>query len=161
MILLLTSSSRAKECSAALEQGSGHKAQLASTVPQALDRLQSAEYDILAMDQPVLESDFRALDTLLNRCGMAMPVYINLALHSIPRVVREIQVALRRCNEERQRAMRSAELMLSNQLRSNLTGILLNSDLALRQPSISADVAEKIRSVRELAERMRSQLGMV
>jgi len=39
-----------------------------------------------------------------------------------------------------------------------VTGILLNSELALRQKSISPDVAEKVRSVRELAEKMRSQL---
>ncbi len=158
MILLVTTSSRAKDCAAALEQGTGHKTQVASSVPQAVTKMQAAEYDGLAIDQSLLESDFRALDTLLNRCGIAVPLYVNLALHSNERVVREVQVALRRAEKEKLMATRTAEQMLRNQLRSQVTGILLNSELALRQKSISPDVAEKVRSVRELAEAMRSQL---
>ncbi|MGA2687305.1 MAG: hypothetical protein ABSE85_04460 [Candidatus Korobacteraceae bacterium] len=158
MILLVTTSSRARECAAALEQGTGHKTHVASSVPQAVTKMQAAEYDGLAIDQSLLESDFRALDTLLNRCGIAVPLYVNLALHSNERVVREVQVALRRAEKERLMATRTAEQLLRNQLRSQVTGILLNSELALRQKSISPDVAEKVRSVRELAEKMRSQL---
>jgi hypothetical protein len=159
MILLVTTSLRAKDCAAAAELGTGHKTHVACTVPQAVSRLQAAEYDTLAIDQPLLETDLRALDTLLNRCGMAMPVYVNLALHSTERVVREIRVALRRFESERFLAMQSAVKILGNQLRGNLTGILLNSDLALRQKSISPDVADKVKSVRDLAEKMRTQLG--
>ncbi len=158
MILLVTTSSRAKECAAALEQGTGHKTHVASSVPQAVSKMQAAEYEGLAIDQSLLESDFRALDTLLNRCGMAIPLYVNLALHSTERVVREAQVALRRTEQEKLMATRTAERLLRNQLSSQLTGILLNSELALRQKSISAEVAQNIRSVRELAEKMRSQL---
>ncbi|MGA2903135.1 MAG: hypothetical protein ABSD98_04845 [Candidatus Korobacteraceae bacterium] len=158
MILLVTTSSRAKECAAALEQGTGHKTYVASSVPQAVSKMQTAEYDGLAIDQSLLESDFRALDTLLNRCGIAMPLYVNLALHSNERVVREVQVALRRAEKEKLMATRTAERVLRNQLRGEVTGILLNSELALRQKSISPDVAANIRSVRELAEKMRAEL---
>jgi hypothetical protein len=158
MILLVTTSSRAKECASALEQGTGHKTQVASSVPQAVTKMQAAEFEGLAIDQSLLESDFRALDTLLNRCGIAIPLYVNLALHSNERVVREVQVALRRAEKEKLMATRTAEQVLRNQLRGQVTGILLNSELALRQKSISPDVAEKVRSVRELAEKMRSQL---
>jgi len=158
MILLVTTSSRAKECAAALEQGTGHKIQVAGSVPQAVSKLQAAEYDGLAIDQSLLEADFRALDTLLNHAGLAMPLYINLALHSSDRVVREVQVALRRADKEKVMAMRTAERVLRNQLRGEVTGILLNSELALRQSSIPPDIAERIQSVRELAEKMRSRL---
>ncbi|HSY10957.1 MAG TPA: hypothetical protein VK976_02090 [Verrucomicrobiae bacterium] len=159
MILLVTTSARARECAAALEQGTGHKTHVAATVPQALHRLEAAEYDALAVDQSLLETDLRALDTLLNRSGMAMPVYVNLGLHGTDRITREVQVALRRLDSEKALAMQSAGRLLSNQLRNNLTGILLISDLALRQKSISPDVADKVKSVRDLAERMRGQLG--
>lgn len=159
MILLVTTSSRARECAAAVEQGTGHKTYVASNVPQAVSRLEAAEYDALAIDQSLLEADLRGLDTLLNRCGMAMPLYVNLALHNTERIVREVQVALRRFDAERVLAMHSVERLLGSQLRGNLTGILLNSDLALRQKSISPDVAENVKSVRDLAEKMRTQLG--
>ncbi len=158
MILLVTTSSRAKECAAALDQGTGHKTHLAASVPQALSKLRAAEYDGLAIDQSLLEADFRALDTLLNHAGMAIPLYVNLALHSSERVVREVQVALRRADKEKTLAMQTAERVLRNQLRGEVTGILLNSELALRQKSLAPDIAERIQSVRELAEKMRSRL---
>lgn len=159
MILLITTSSRAKECAAAVERGTGYKTYVASTVPQALARLQAAEYDALIVDQFLVETELQALDTLLNRCGMATPVYVNLALYSAERVVREVQVALRRLDAEKMLAMRGAAKALGSELRGALTGILLNSDLALRQASISAEVADKVRCVRDLAEKMRAQLG--
>jgi CheY-like chemotaxis protein len=159
MILLVTTSSRGKECAAALEQGTGHKTFVANTVPQALHRLHTAEYDAIIVDQFLVDGDLSGLNSLLNRCGMAMPVYINLALNSAERLVREVQVALRRIDSERLLAMSSAQKILSDQLRGNLTGILLSSELALRQGAIAPEVAEKVRSVRDLAEKMRTQLG--
>jgi len=158
MILLVTTSSRAKECAAALEQGTGHPTQVASSVPQAVSRLQTTEYDALAIDQSLLEADFRALDMLLNHAGTALPIYVNLALHNNDRVVREAQVALRRAEQEKKWAMNLAERVLRNQLRGEVTGILLTSELALRQPAIPADVVAKIRLVQDMAEKMRSQL---
>lgn len=158
MILLVTTSSRSKEYAAALERGTGRKTHVAASVPQAVAKLQSADYGVLAIDQSLLESDFRALDTLLNRCATAMPVHVNLALHSSERIVREVQVALRRGDEERVVAERVAGKLLRNELCTEVTGILLNSELALRQRGLPPEIAKKINSVRELAEKMRSRL---
>lgn len=158
MILLVTTSSRGKEYAAALERGTGHKTHVAGSVPQAVAKLQSADYDLLATDQSLLEADLRAADTLLNRCGTAMPVYVNLALHSPERIVREVQVALRRAQEEKLAAERTAGNVLRNELRSEVTGILLNSELALRQTGLAPEIVQRIHSVRELAEKMRSRL---
>ena len=158
MILLVTTSSRAKDYAAALQQGTGHKAQIASSVPQATAKLRAAEYAVLATDQSILESDLSALDTLLNHCGTALPIFVNLSLHSPDRIVREAQVALRRAESERITAERMAARVLRNELRNELTGILLNSELALKGTTIPQEVSEKIRSVRALAEKMRARL---
>jgi hypothetical protein len=158
MILLVSTSSRALECAAALEQGTGQPAQVANSVPHAVSRLQSTEFDAVAIDQSLLEADFRALDTLLNHAGTALPIYVNLALQGSDRVVREAQVALRRAEKEKMWAMDLAERVLRNQLRGEVTGILLTSELALRQPAIPTDVVAKIRLVQDMAEKMRTRL---
>jgi len=158
MILLVTTSSRAREYAAALESGTGHKTHVAASVPQALTKMQAAEYDVLATDQSLLECDLRALDTLLNHCGGAMPIYVNLALHGCDRVLREVQVALRRADRERVAAECVAGNLLRNELRGEVTGILLSSELALRCGTLAPEIAEKLRSVRQLAEKMRSRL---
>ena len=161
MILLVTASSRAQECRAALENGTGHKTQVAGSVPQAVTRLRNAEYEALAIDQSLLEADFRALDTLLNHAGTAMPIYVNLSLHSSERVVRETQVALRRAEKEKRTALRIVERDLRNQLRSEVTGILLTSELALRNPALPADVAAKLQLVQDMAEKLRTRLHVI
>jgi len=158
MILLVTTSSRGRDYAAAVESGTGQTTRLAGSVPQALAGLQAGDYELLAIDQSLLDTDFRALDTLLNRCGTAMPVYVNLALHSSDRIVRELQVALRRTQEEKLLAERVAGRILRNELRSEITGILLNSELALQQRGLAPEIADKLSSVRELAEKMRSRL---
>jgi hypothetical protein len=98
---------------------------------------------------------------LMNHSGIAMPLHVNLALQGTDRVVREVQTALRRGVQERVVATHTADRLLRSQLSSEVTGILLNSELALRQVSIPAAVADKVRSVRELAEKMRSRLQVV
>jgi hypothetical protein len=158
MILLVTTSSRAKQYAAALEQGTGRKTQLASSVPHALAKLDRTEYAILAVDQALLECDSRALDTLLNHCGTAMPVHLNLSLQSSDRTVREVQVAIQRVERERRAAESLAGNLLRNELRGEVTGILLNSELALANRNIAPEIADKLKSVRELAEKMRSRL---
>ena len=161
MILLVTASSRAQECAAALEQGTGKKTQVAGSVPQAVTRLRNADYETLAIDQSLLEADFRALDTLLNHAGTAMPLYVNLSLHSVERVVREAQVALRRAEKERRTALRTVERDLRNQLRGEVTGILLTSELALRDPALPTGIAAKLHLVQTMAEKMRVRLHVV
>ena len=158
MILLVSTSSRAKDCAAALEQGARQKVALANSVGRALARLQAAEFDALVVDESLVEIDDSAIDALLNHAGMAMPIYINLGLHRTERVVREVQAGLMRKHVERLGARRSAVSELQGQLRGDVTGILLASELALRESSLPPQVADRISSVHKLAEQMRSRL---
>ncbi len=161
MILLVTASSRAQQYAAALQQGTGQKTELAGSVPQAVTRLRKAEYEALAIDQSLLETDFRALDTLLNHSATAMPIYVNLSLYGSERVVRETQVALRRGEKEKRVALRTVERDLRNQLRGEVTGILLTSELALRHPAIPPEVAAKLQLVQDMAQKMRVCLHVI
>jgi len=158
MILLVTASSRAKECACALEQSSRQKVDIANSVPRALAKLQAKEYEALVADESLVEIDDSAIDALLNHAGMAMPIYINLGLHRTERVVREVQAGLARKHAEQIGAKRSALTELQSQLRGDVTGILLASELALRESSLPPRVADRIHSVQKLAEQIRSRL---
>ena len=54
--------------------------------------------------------------------------------------------------------MRAAARELNHVLRGDLTAILLNTELALRERPLSSGAAEKLRVVCEMAERMRERL---
>jgi hypothetical protein len=158
MILLVTASSRAKECTAALEMAARQKVELAHTVSRALAKLQQAEYDALVVDESLIEIDDSAVHALLNHAGIALPIYINLGLHSTERLVREVIAGLMRKHAEHLGAKRSAITELQNQLRCDLTGILLASELALREAAVPPRVADRINSVHRLAEQIRTRL---
>ncbi|HEY4900751.1 MAG TPA: hypothetical protein VIH91_08035 [Terriglobales bacterium] len=87
-----------------------------------------------------------------------MPIYVNLALHGMERVTREVQNGMLRFVREKLAAMRSAENVLRSLLRSEVTAILLNSELALREASLSESIAQKLHVMHELAEAMRLKL---
>ena len=158
-LLLVTSSSRGQECLAALEKAVG-KVEGAGSIRAALSRLRQKEFAAVAVDQNMLDSDPAALETLAHHWGTAAPIYINLALHAVERVVREVQMALQRRDVERTLARQAETAVLRNELRNAVTGILLSSQLALQTSPLPAAAQTKLRTVCELAESMRSQLGI-
>ncbi len=160
MMLLITSSQRGLECMAALEKACGTQVDGAGSVRAALSRLKKNEYKAIILDQNLLDADPLALDTLAPHFGTASPIYVSLALHSLERVVREVQISLQRRDAERALAAHAASKELRNQLNNAVTGILLSSQLALETVSLPSGAEAKLRTVYELAEDMRRQLGI-
>lgn len=160
MILLITPSSRAQECAAAIQEATGENAECVESVRRASKLLRSGEYSAVVVDQYLTECDPDSTEVLLQHCGTAVPVYVNLAISGSERVVRELKQALRRSQKERQAARREAELALRNELKDNLTALLLSCELALAVPQLPAAAQAKIRSACDLAQDIRSRLGL-
>jgi DNA-binding NtrC family response regulator len=158
MIMLVTTSPRARECAAAMEQATHQKTEIAASLARAVERLQSNDYDLLVLDESFNHTEIGGVNLLLSHAGAAMPVYVNLALHGMERVAREVQSGLARFVRERLSAMQSAENLLRNVVRGEVTAILLNSELAMRAPALCPEAAEKIQLVQDLAETMRRKL---
>lgn len=160
-MLLISSSSRAAEFTCSLVQAFGEEVQTAETGKQALSRLRSSEFSAIVLDETFVETEGENIDLLMHHSGMAVPVYVNLAISAPARLVREVKVALRRQEEAKLIAMRAAESMLRTELRGAVTGILLSTELALRSPEMPHDAAEKLRSVCQLASDIRNRLETV
>ena len=161
MMLLITSSNRASEFSLALEQALGEEVEIADTTKRALAQLRNGEYSAVVLDEAFVETEAEAIDMLLHHSGMAVPVYVNIAISGPNRIVREVKVALRRHEESRLIAMRAAESLLRTELRGAVTGILLSTELALRAPEMPRDAADKLRSVCQLASDIRNRLETI
>jgi DNA-binding NtrC family response regulator len=158
MVILVTTSPRARECAAAIEQTTHQKTQIATSLARAVECLQTHDYDALVIDESFNHAEIGGVNLLLNHAGLAMPIYVNLAQHGTDRVTREVRNGILRFVREKLAAMRSAETVLRNLLRGEVTAILLNSELALREPSLAENVAERIQVMRDLAEGMRLKL---
>jgi len=161
MILMVTSSPRASDFSTEVEHAIGEEVESAATTKRALAYLRNSEYSALLLDEAVVESEPDAIDILLQHAGMAVPVYVNLAISSTQRVIRDLKVTLRRHEESRLIAIRAAESLLRTELRGAVTGILLSTELALRSPDLPREAADKMRSVCQLASDIRSRLETI
>lgn len=161
MILLVTSSNRRSECGSALEQVVGETVESCETVRKAAGMLRNNEYSAVIMDDPMVEAESDALETLLNNLGLAVPVYVNLAVSNAERVTRELRMAMRRNRESRLIAIRAAESQLRSEIRDAVTGILLSTELAMRTPEMPPEAIEKLSSVCQLATNIRSRLENV
>ncbi len=158
MIVLITGSPRARECAVAIERETHLKTAVATSAQQALELLRNNEYELLVLDESFQQVDPARGHQILAAAGLATPVYINLALHGSERVAREVQCGLRRRTQERVRSLRAAESLLHNELRSDLTAVLLNCELAMQEKSLPQTLAGRLHTMHDLAEKMRSRL---
>ncbi len=159
MILLITTSARGQECAKALLAATRLKTEMVSDVRSALVRLGEQEFSAVVMDESLLEPSAKTIDLLVKHLGRAVPIFMNLAVSRMERVVRDVQAALRRAEQERSVARHVVESELRSQLKGELTGILLWTQQALETPALPSGAQSKLRSVYETAEKMRTQLG--
>jgi hypothetical protein len=161
MILLLTSSHRRGECRQALEAAIGESVEVCESVRKAASLLRNNEYSAVVMDDPMVEVEAEALESLMGNLGLAVPVYVNLAISNAERIARELRVAMRRQREARLIAIRAAESQLRSEIRDAVTGILLSTELAIRTPEMPMEAVEKLTAVCELASSIRARLEAV
>jgi DNA-binding response OmpR family regulator len=161
MILLISSSNRAEQFASSLRQSFGEEVHMVATGKQALSKLRNNEFSAMVLDETFVETEGEVIDLLMHHSGMAVPVYVNLAISAPERVVREVRAGFRRHEEAKLIAIRAAESMLRTELRGAITGILLSTELALRSPEMPHDAAEKLRSVCQLATDIRNRLETI
>jgi hypothetical protein len=158
MILLVGASSSTSRCAGLLEQELGIATRTADSVRQAITFLRRENFAAVVIDQVLLDADPASVDALLRQTGTAIAVFFNPAIQGSERVVREVRSALQRRQQEQVSAMQIAARSLRNELKDDVTGILLSSQLALAVPSLPPAAEAKLRSVAELAERIRARL---
>lgn len=159
MILLITASANGPGCARALLAAAHTKTEVAPDVHTALNRLRENEYTAVVIDDSMADASSSELEVVFKHLGTAVPVFVNLGISRKDRVVREVVAALRRVEQEKSFARRSVEWELRSQLKCDLTGILLSAQQALDVPTLPSAAETRLKSVCELADRMRTRLS--
>lgn len=158
MILLITTSDHGQNCAKALLASTRLKTEVVTDVRSALNRLREDGFSAVVLDESLLEASAKQIDILLKHLGTAVPVFVNLGISRTERVVRDVVLALQRVDQERALARKAVEWELRSQLKGELTGILLWTQQAMAVPALPAAAETKLKSVYELADRMRTRL---
>jgi len=124
----------------------------------ALEFLRRKEFVVVVVDEILAECDPPGADAIWERSRLAIPLQINFALAGTARIIREIRAALHRRQKEQEAARLAAREDIGAELRNTVTGLLLQSQLALSAEGIPGHVVQKLRVVEDLAGKLCRQL---
>jgi hypothetical protein len=160
-VLMITAMPGAENCAAMLTRQLGRDITLSANRRMGLAALRRSEFSVLIVDSALMADDPAGADLLWQHAGLAVPVEINFGISGCARVVREVKAALARRAQESSLARRAAALSIESELKSTVTGLLLQSELALKEPSLSPQLESKLKHLVELAGDLRHRLRPV
>jgi hypothetical protein len=160
-ILIVSGIEGVRNCAETVAKLLALKVEVAEGRRAALDALRKRVFSAVVVDETLAECDPVTADAIWEHSGQAIPLQINFALSGAARIVREIRAALSRREREQAVALLAAREDVGIELRKTVTGLLLQSQLALSQTGVPVLVAEKLRIVADLAGALRQQLSVL
>jgi len=157
-VLIISPLADAEGFAAALGSTLGCSVTVATGHRAGLMALRHRDYSVVVVDDCMAEANPAAADLLWQSFGMAVPVQINFAFSGGSRLAREVQAAIARREQQQVLALRAAASHLESELKSTVTGLLLQSQLALAEPELTPKMAGKLTLVAELAGSLRQRL---
>lgn len=157
-VLMVTGIEGARNCAVAVGKQLAMDVEIAENRRAALSALRRREFKVVVVDETMAECDPAGAETIWDQSGFAIPLQINFALSGAVRLVREIKAALHRREREQALASRAAAAAIETELKSTIAGLLLHSELALKGNGVPAAVADRLRTVADLAGVLRQRL---
>jgi hypothetical protein len=159
-ILMVTGFEGARNCADAVGAQLAMDVEVVEGRRAALTALRRHEFAAVVVDETVAECDPAAAEAIWEQAGLAIPLQVNFALSGTPRLVREIRAGLHRREREQSLAHRAATVAMEAELKSTVAGLLLHSQLALNGNEVPAPVADRLRTMADLAGNLRQKLSM-
>lgn len=157
-VLLVTPMANAEDCASVIGRQLGLAVELAPNRRAALASLRRREYAVIVLDEALVESDPAGTEVLWQQAGPAVPLQLNLGISGCNRVLREVRAALQRREKELSLAMRAAAQLMEGEMNTTITGLLLQTQLALAEPDLPPGAVTKLQYVVELAGSLRKLL---
>jgi hypothetical protein len=157
-VLIISPMADAPRVAETLSSALGCSVDVAPNHRSGLIALRHRDYSVVVVDDCLVEANPASAELLWQNFGMAVPVQINFAFSGGARLAREVQAAIGRKEQQQVMALRTAASLLENDLKSTLTGLLLQSQLALAEPELPAKLVGKLELMAELAGSLRRRL---
>lgn len=153
-VLLVSALSSAEQGAAAIMQQLGLDVEIVRGRREAMDALRRESYAVVIVEESLAESDSRAAELLWKMTGLAIPIQVNFALTGEARLVRELRAALAR----RDAAERAALAAVQSELRNTVSGLVLQTQLALHESGQAPRLEQRLRLMAELAGNLKQRL---
>ncbi|HEY7352873.1 MAG TPA: hypothetical protein VH596_08930 [Terriglobales bacterium] len=158
MILIIWNSGKAKECARAIEHALQEPVQVVASLHDGCECLKTREFSAVVVDQWITEAEPEPASTVFSHLGTAVPVFVNFSISGVERILRELRVALSRRGLEAALARHSVRQALREELRDDVTALLLSSGLALKETVANEAVRTRLQQIQDVATRMKDKL---
>jgi len=159
-VLVISALSGAENCAAAIMQRMGLDVEVVPGRREAVEALRTGVYAAVIVDDGLAEGDPRGAEVLWKMAGMAIPMQVNFALTGSARLVRDLRAALARREQEQGAAHRAALRAVESELRNTISGLLLHTQLALRDGPPTPQLEQRLRLMAELAANLKQRLDV-
>jgi hypothetical protein len=159
MILLVTALKKVSGLVHEIEEATAKSVVVCTSVSEATGQLETREFSTVVVDELLFDAELDEGLTLIKHLGSAVPIYINFALCSQERLVRDVHLALERRKRDITQAKREAQDALRHDLRETVTALLLSCEMAFRDAELPASVANRMQTVEALARDVSLKLG--
>ena len=158
MILLISPYQNVKDCATQMQRATHEEVKTVDSVRTGLAALRSAEFTVVVADENLLECSPESAEALVQRMGSAIPVFLDMACMKAERVTRCVQLAMNRRELQYKIARETATAELRSELKSELTGLLICSELTMKLANVPPAVMEKLSLVLDSARRIKARL---
>jgi hypothetical protein len=155
-ILLIAPEETAISISGELRRNLDAVVEVAGSRKAGLAALRRADYSLVLLEESMASVDEQITNLLYQNAGAAPVLELNFAITGAQRTTRQVRSALTRRAHDQAQARVAVTAELHGELNSSLAGLLLESQLALRDAS--PEQAPKLRQVVELAGDLRKRL---
>jgi signal transduction histidine kinase len=158
MILLISPYQNANDCATQIQRATHDQVKTVDSVRTGIAALRTYEFTVVVADENLLECSPESVESLVQRMESAVPVFLDMACMKPERITRFVKLALQRRELQYKAARDSAIAELRSELKSELTGLLICSELTIKLGSVPSAVAEKLSLVLDSAKRIREKL---
>ena len=156
-VLMITGLERAEQFASTLGLQLDCDVEVATSRRAGLQSLKRGGFSVVVVEECMVEGDPEWAEQLWEDVGLTIPLQVNFAISGEARLRREVKSALNRRETQYKAARQGAEAEIKSELRGALTGLLLQSELALRESKGLNELEPKLKLMVELAEELRSR----
>ncbi len=158
IVLLVTTMPGVENLAAVLSEGACVVLEIARSRRAALAALRRQPFEAIIVDAALPLNEVTQTDLLWQNAGGAVPLELDLAVLGTSALIRLLRSVLERRSEMEATVREDVARAMAEDLRSTVTGMLLQSDLALRDQTLSPSLEQRFRQLRSMADDLRVRL---
>ena len=157
-VLLVTAVTGADHMAEAVSERAGVVIELVRSRRAALASLRRYSFDAVMIDATLPDGEVTPTQMLWQNTGDALPMEVDLRALGASGVARLLRGVLNRREQMEIQVREQVTRTLAESMRGPITGLLLQSDLVLREGDLTPAAEAKVREMRALADALRVRL---